>query len=101
MDQGDFWGWQNEYDGWHASFMDQGDLFDPLAPYCRFKRGLWKAAWYGIRKANLGLAEYGPDDGCHPGGEEYHQGSVALLPWMASFPADAVFRRSAHILIIP
>ena len=55
VDQGDFWGWQNEYDGWHASFMDQGDSFDPLAPDGRFKRGLWKAAWYGIRKANLGL----------------------------------------------
>lgn len=55
VDQGDFWGWQQEYDGWGASFMDQGDKFDPLAPDGRFKRGLWKAAWYGIRKANLGL----------------------------------------------
>ena len=52
VDQGDFWGWQYEYDGWHASFMDQADTFDPND---RFKRGLWKAAWYGIRKANLGL----------------------------------------------
>ena len=52
VDQGDFWGWQQEYDGWGASFMDQGDKFDPND---RFKRGLWKAAWYGIRKANLGL----------------------------------------------
>lgn len=52
VDQGDFWGWQKEYDGWGASFMDQGDKFDPND---RFKRGLWKAAWYGIRKANLGL----------------------------------------------
>ena len=32
--------------------MDQADTFDPKD---RFKRGLWKAAWYGIRKANLGL----------------------------------------------
>lgn len=52
VDQGDFWGWQQEYDGWGASFMDQGSNFDPND---RFKRGLWKAAWYGIRKANLGL----------------------------------------------
>ena len=52
VDQGDFWGWQKEYDGWGASFMDQADTFDPND---RFKRGLWKAAWYGIRKANLGL----------------------------------------------
>ena len=58
VDQGDFWGWQQEYDGWGASFMDQGSSF--LAPSdagnnYRFSRGLWKAAWYGIRKANLGL----------------------------------------------
>ena len=52
VDQGDFWGWQYEFDGWHASFMDQDETFDPND---RFKRGLWKAAWYGIRKANLGL----------------------------------------------
>ena len=55
VDQGDFWGWQKEFDGWGACFMDQADTFDPLAPDGRFKRGLWKAAWYGIRKANLGL----------------------------------------------
>lgn len=52
VDQGDFWGWQKEFDGWGACFMDQADTFDPND---RLKRGLWKAAWYGIRKANLGL----------------------------------------------
>ena len=52
VDQGDFWGWQKEFDGWGACFMDQGDSFNPND---RFSRGLWKAAWYGIRKANLGL----------------------------------------------
>lgn len=52
VDQGDFWGWQKEFDGWGVCFMDQADTFDPND---RFKRGLWKAAWYGIRKANLGL----------------------------------------------
>lgn len=58
VDQGDFWGWQQEYDGWGASFMDQGSSFlDPndASNNYRFSRGLWKAAWYGIRKANLGL----------------------------------------------
>lgn len=58
VDQGDFWGWQQEYDGWGASFMDQGSSFlDPndAGNNYRFSRGLWKAAWYGIRKANLGL----------------------------------------------
>lgn len=58
VDQGDFWGWQQEYDGWGACFMDQGSSFlnpsDAGTNY-RFSRGLWKAAWYGIRKANLGL----------------------------------------------
>ena len=52
VDQGDFWGWQKEFDGWGACFMDQADTFNPND---RFSRGLWKAAWYGIRKANLGL----------------------------------------------
>ena len=58
VDQGDFWGWQYEFDGWHACFMDQGSSFlDPgdAGNNYRFSRGLWKAAWYGIRKANLGL----------------------------------------------
>ena len=58
IDQGDFWGWQQEYDGWGASFMDQGSSFlnpSDVANNYRFSRGLWKAAWYGIRKANLGL----------------------------------------------
>lgn len=27
VDQGDFWGWQQEYDGWGACFMDQGSSF--------------------------------------------------------------------------
>ena len=38
--------------------MDQGSSFlDPndAGNNYRFSRGLWKAAWYGIRKANLGL----------------------------------------------
>mgnify|MGYP000820154017 CR=1 FL=1 len=58
VDQGDFWGWQKEFDGWGACFMDQGSSFlDPndAGNNYRFSRGLWKAAWYGIRKANLGL----------------------------------------------
>lgn len=58
VDQGDFWGWQQEYDGWGACFMDQGSSFlnpSDVGNNYRFSRGLWKAAWYGIRKANLGL----------------------------------------------
>lgn len=58
VDQGDFWGWQQEFDGWGASFMDQGSSFlnpSDAGNNYRFSRGLWKGAWYGIRKANLGL----------------------------------------------
>ena len=52
IDNGDFWGWQREHDGWAAGWMDgnyntQNDD--------RFGKKLWPMAWYGIRKANLGL----------------------------------------------
>ena len=55
VDQGDFWGWQRAFDGWGSGFMEPSETFDPND---RFKRGLWPAAWYGIRKCNvlLGLA---------------------------------------------
>ena len=52
VDQGDFWGWQKEFDGWGSGFMEPDVTFDPND---RFKRGLWPAAWYGIRKCNVGL----------------------------------------------
>lgn len=49
IENGNFWGWQAEHDGWGAGWMDGsadtgGD------------GGLWPLAWYGIRKANIGLA---------------------------------------------
>ncbi len=52
IDNGDFWGWQREFDGWGAGWMDA-----PSASTNddRFSKGLWPLAWYGIRKANLGL----------------------------------------------
>lgn len=53
IDQGDFWGWQSEFDGWQSGWMDRKD-FDPAGD--RFKKSLWQCAWYGIRKANMGLA---------------------------------------------
>ena len=52
VDQGDFWGWQREFDGWGSGFMEPSTVFNPND---RFSRGLWPAAWYGIRKCNLGL----------------------------------------------
>lgn len=57
VDQGDFWGWQREYDGWGAGFMDGSDLNTSISiSNPRFtKMSLWKGAWYAIRKANMGL----------------------------------------------
>lgn len=52
IENGDFWGWQAQHDGWSAGWLDRngwstnGD---------RFTKGLWPLAWFGIRKANMGL----------------------------------------------
>ena len=58
VDQGNFWGWQVEHDGWGAGWLDAGDRwdlgYDPDAS--RSHRDLWRSAWYGIRKSNIGLA---------------------------------------------
>lgn len=58
IDQGDFWGWQKENDGWGACWLDgdgvttdgNGNLNDD-----RMKKRMWPLCWYGIRKANIGL----------------------------------------------
>lgn len=52
VDNGDFWGWQREFDGWGAGWMDANNA---NTNNDRFSKGLWPLAWYGIRKANLGL----------------------------------------------
>ncbi|GAA4917858.1 RagB/SusD family nutrient uptake outer membrane protein [Mucilaginibacter defluvii] len=52
IDNGDFWGWQREFDGWGAGWMDVNNA---NTNDDRFTKGLWPLAWYGIRKANLGL----------------------------------------------
>lgn len=51
VDQGDFWHWQKEFDGWGCGWMDGS--FNPAGG--NFDHKLWPAAWYGIRKANMGL----------------------------------------------
>lgn len=53
VDLGDFWGWMREYDGWGANWMD-GDGVTTNDD--RMKKRMWPLAWYGIRKANIGLA---------------------------------------------
>lgn len=57
VDQGDFWGWQSEYDDWKCGWMDGGEFgnFVPNDDKRFTKMSLWKGAWYAIRKANIGL----------------------------------------------
>lgn len=52
IDNGDFWGWQSQYDGWQAGWMDRNNT---STNDDRFAKSLWKLGWYGIRKANMGL----------------------------------------------
>lgn len=57
VDQGDFWGWQSEFDGWQCGFMDINSFATDYAPDTVGNRPtMWQGCWYGIRKANLGLA---------------------------------------------
>lgn len=53
IDNGNFWGWQSQFDGWGSGWMNQGDFSTAAG---RFNKDLWNAAWYGLRKANIGLA---------------------------------------------
>jgi starch-binding outer membrane protein, SusD/RagB family len=52
IDNGDFWGWQSQFDGWQAGWMDRNNT---NTNDDRFTKSLWKLGWYGIRKANMGL----------------------------------------------
>lgn len=53
IDMGDFWGWQTNFDGWQSGWMDRGNTVANSTD--RFQKSLWPLAWYGIRKANMGL----------------------------------------------
>lgn len=49
LDRGDYWIWQNHWNGtwfYHTDFDTNGD---------RRTHYLWNGSWYGIRKANMGL----------------------------------------------
>lgn len=52
IDNGDFWGWQAQFDGWQAGWMDRNNT---NTNDDRFTKSLWRLGWYGIRKANIGL----------------------------------------------
>lgn len=53
IDKGDFWGWQREYDGWQAGWMNRNNV---STDNDRMHKDLWTLGWAGIRKANIGLA---------------------------------------------
>ena len=53
VDMGDFWGWQSGFDGWQSGWMDRSSTEANSSD--RMKKSMWPLAWYGIRKANLGL----------------------------------------------
>lgn len=53
FDNGNFWGWQREHNGWNTSWMDDGSAAQPGGG--RFNTDLWNDGWYTIRKADLGL----------------------------------------------
>ena len=52
FDDGNFWGWQSEHNGWNTSWLDKATQH-PGGD--RFNRDLWNLGWYGVRKANIGL----------------------------------------------
>lgn len=54
FDRGNFWGWQAQHSGHGgmASWLDRNSTNTNNNPHTK---GLWPLAWYGIRKANLGL----------------------------------------------
>lgn len=52
VDQGDFWGWMKEYDGWGCNWMDGTGT---TTNDDRMQKRMWPLVWYGIRKANMGL----------------------------------------------
>jgi len=54
IDNGDFWGWQKEHDGWGSGWLDKANA--SISSTDPKHKGLWPFAWYAIRKANLGLA---------------------------------------------
>src|SRR5690606_27769874 len=57
IDDGNFWGWQSQFDGWGSGWMNQADFTPVYIPNDRnINKDLWNAAWYGIRKTNIGLA---------------------------------------------
>jgi starch-binding outer membrane protein, SusD/RagB family len=54
FDNGNYWAWRTRGGGWDNSWLDDsGPNTDPNESK---NKGLWPLSWYGLRKANLGLA---------------------------------------------
>lgn len=56
FDNGNYWAWRSggRGAGWDNSWLDEADA--STNPNECHDKGLWPLSWYGIRKANLGLA---------------------------------------------
>lgn len=73
IDNGDFWGWQKEFDGWGACWLDGDGITanaDGNTNDDRMKKRMWPLMWYGIRKANVGLQHLNDMQDCTA--EEYN-----------------------------
>ncbi|MFD2904604.1 RagB/SusD family nutrient uptake outer membrane protein [Sphingobacterium anhuiense] len=56
IDNGNFWAWQAQHDGWGAGWMEQNDFTTEFLPENRnINKDLWNAAWFGLRKISIGL----------------------------------------------
>lgn len=55
IDNGNFWGWQREHDGWQSGWMDRNGT---STTGDRFAKSLYPLAWIGIRKCNMGLENF-------------------------------------------
>jgi hypothetical protein len=55
FDNGDYWGWQGGYGSYFGGTTANyyAEMLNPINPQ---KKSTWYGGWYGIRRANLGLA---------------------------------------------
>jgi hypothetical protein len=53
FDNGNYWAWKTNGGGWDNSWLDDNGA--QTNPNECHNKGLWPLAWYGIRKANIGL----------------------------------------------
>ena len=56
IDNGNFWGWQAQHDGWGSGWMEQNDFTTTWGN--RGSQDLWNAAWFGLRKISIALENF-------------------------------------------